>query len=126
MRHARLTIVKGETQMFEKIVKMCGKHDTQIGAFGFCEDCCAEDHRCYVCGLYSHEGKANVEWRSDTDRMLCDDCVECADCGANGLADVDAHSEYDEVLCEDCATERDEEWEREEQEREARNASTLA
>jgi hypothetical protein len=116
--------------MFEKIVKMCGKHDAQIGAFGFCPDCCAEDHRCYVCGLYSHEGKANVEWRgapfSGAGQTLCDNCVECADCGGSVEDADDRHWNYDEYLCDSCVQERDEEWERDEKEQEARSASTLS
>lgn len=112
--------------MSEKIVEVCGKHDTEFNRSGFCADCCAEDHRCESCGLWSHEGRANVEWRKSTDKMLCDDCVECADCGATCLEEVDEHLDYDEVLCDDCAEERDREWEREEKEIEARRASTPA
>ena len=135
MRHAHITIVKAETQMstqkiVEIIIRVCGKHDKEFNAFGLCADCCGEDHRCEKCGVWSHESRfSTVEWRGTLlgglNQMLCDDCVECADCGS-GVEDTRHHSEYDEILCVGCAEDRDEEWKREEQEREARSASTLA
>ena len=131
MRHTRITIVKGGIKMSDqKIVRVCGKHDQEFNAKGLCADCCSEDHRCESCGGWSTDRAiANVEWRgapfSGAGQMLCDDCVECADCGGS-VEDADRHWDYDEYLCDSCVEERDEEWEREEQEQEARSASTLS
>lgn len=127
MRHARLTIVEGETEMFD-----CVKHGKVAKSIsGFCVDCCSEDHICETCGLRSgsDDGFTLVEWRSTQmwkGQMLCDDCVACADCEVSGDDRVNSSNDYDELLCDSCVEDRDEEWDREEKEREERSDSTQA
>lgn len=94
----------------------CVKHgEVEKTESGYCVECCAEDHICELCGVWSVQ-RVNVEWRSASyfgdGRMLCDSCVVCEDCGDG---DAEENSDYDAFLCSDCTEERDREWEEEEQ-----------
>lgn len=97
----------------------CSKHgEVKRSSGGYCPECCIEDHRCDECGVWSHERDAcNVEWRDSIDRMLCDICVPCEDCGETNIDDVDVNSDFDAILCEDCTNEREAEWKRDEDDR---------
>lgn len=101
----------------------CSKHgEVKRTSGGYCPECCVEDHRCDECGVWSHERDAcNVEWRDSIDRMLCDICVPCEDCGETNIDDVDVNSDFDAILCEDCTNEREAEWQRDEEERKERS-----
>jgi len=46
---------------------------------------------------------------------------ECEDCGTSALSSVEPHSDFDAILCEECVEEREEEWQRDEEERKERN-----
>ncbi len=100
----------------------CVRHgEVEQTISGFCVDCCGEDHICETCGLRSGnpDGFTLVEWRgkmfSGDGQMLCDDCVECADCGGVVQDAEDRHWNYDEYLCDPCVQARDESEEKEEE-----------
>jgi len=89
---------------------------------GECQECCIDEQRCEECGI--EEGTphaAKVYFRDTIEKMLCDDCVECEDCGTSALSSVEPHSDFDAILCEECADEREEDWQRDEEDRKERN-----
>ena len=85
---------------------------------GECQECCIDEQRCEECGI--EEGTphaAKVYFRDTIEKMLCDDCVECEDCGTSALSSVQPHSDFDAILCEECEEEREAEWQRDEDDR---------